>query len=87
MLLTFDEAAAYLRCSAKSLRKIIDAARADAARGEQPRLQFLKLQKRDNIVFRQEWLDEYVNNGVLSTATVKRKYRCRSPMTDSGVIV
>ncbi|WP_145109873.1 hypothetical protein [Botrimarina mediterranea] len=66
-LLSITEAASYLGYTVKGLRNIVDRSRA-AARGEQvrgPVVKFFQAGRRGKVMFRLEWLDEFVEQNTV----------------------
>jgi hypothetical protein len=79
-LLNLSEAAAYLGCAERTLRKLVDRSRLrlSGCPVQGPTIQFFQAHPRGSIRFRPVWLDAYIDEGThqpkdapLLTKTVK----------------
>jgi hypothetical protein len=68
-LLTLGEAAAELRMSASGLRKLVNRSKRNLARGKAAIIKFSQ-HGQSRILFRREWLDEYIEAGVAEPVEV-----------------
>lgn len=59
--LTLEEAAEYIRHSESTLRKIVERSKHQLDAGKEPDIKFAQGRKGGKILFRAEWLDEYLS--------------------------
>ena len=83
-LLTLQEAASILGYSVKGLRKIVDRSRAKAsgARTRGPTIRFFQAVKGSPVKFRQEWLEEFIEQHTVNPSNgVPKPRKHRSKVT------
>jgi hypothetical protein len=69
--LTIKEAAKYIRHSEAALRQIVQRSKYFIDAGKEPELKFAQGRKGGRILFRKEWLDEYLAPAEPKTPVVK----------------
>ncbi|MEN6450509.1 MAG: hypothetical protein ABFC96_08465 [Thermoguttaceae bacterium] len=86
-LLSLDEAAVYLGCRPKTLRKIIDRSRL-RLKGipvNGPTIQFFQSRARGAILFRQSWLDAYIEAGTHRPEAAPMRTKVAKPRTQRAM--